>query len=270
MRIAFYGKGGIGKSTVSSNLSACFAVAGKKVLQIGCDPKHDSTILISNEPYDTVLELACKDTDLEINDIIHHGKYGIDCVEIGGPTPGVGCAGRGIIRGIETIERIGVLEREYDIIIYDILGDVVCGGFFEPLKGNKVDEMYIVTSGEFNSLFAANNICAGFINCDINSRGIKLGGIIGNLRGIRNEEKIIREFCRKINVNLIELIPRDNKIEESTFVGTPMIEKFPEEKVTELYKNLAKKILCKKENLQSPKPLALSELRELVYKLKNY
>ena len=143
MRIAIYGKGGIGKSTIASNVAASFALMGNKVLQIGCDPKHDSTILVSRFEYPTVLDLLCETSNITAEDVIHIGKYGIDCIEIGGPAPGVGCAGRGIIRGIEVIEKLGILDRDYDMVIYDILGDVVCGGFFVALaKGDVYEKIF--------------------------------------------------------------------------------------------------------------------------------
>ena len=268
MKIAIYGKGGIGKSTVASNVSACLAKQGKRVLQIGCDPKHDSTILISNSEHSTVLDMLRNTASLCTDDVIHHGKYGIDCIEIGGPAPGVGCAGRGIIRGIEVVERLGILRDPYDMVIYDILGDVVCGGFFEPIKNRKAEVMYVVTSGEFNSLFAANNLCAGYVNCDLKSMGLKFGGIIGNMRGMDNEEKIISRFCEMLGVNLVALIPRNEQIENSTFSGIPVVEMYPDSQISTIYQNIAQNIFSGPSTDITPTPVDLEQLRALYRSLK--
>lgn len=265
MRIALYGKGGIGKSTIASNISACFARRGMRVLQIGCDPKHDSTMLLSNGEYETVLDVLCQKSlsELSIHDIVHRGKFGIDCIEIGGPKPGVGCAGRGIIKGIDTIERLGILENDYDVIIFDILGDVVCGGFFEPLKGKKVDAMCIVTSGEFNSLFAANNLCAGYLNSGVFQKGVKLRGIIGNLRGLEKEDQIIQNFCNKLNVELISTVPRSSLIEHCTFEGVTVAEKYSDSQIASVYENIVHCLLSTDNKFSFPKPLPLEQLRSL-------
>ena len=267
MKVAIYGKGGIGKSTIASNVAASFALQGNKVLQIGCDPKHDSTILISRFEYPTVLDLLYANENLALEDVVHKGKYGIDCVEIGGPAPGVGCAGRGIIRGIEVIEQLGVLRQNYNMVIYDILGDVVCGGFFEPIKNKKADVMYVVTSGEFNSLFAANNLCAGYINCGLEAKGLKFGGIIGNMRGLANEEKIISEFCKMVETELIAVIPRDNEIENCTFLGI-VVAKYPNSRISGIYQNLARRMGADIDTVKSPSAVSLTKLRNLIHALK--
>ena len=225
MNIAIYGKGGIGKSTIASCVSVFLATKGKKVLQVGCDPKHDSTlILLGKKRIKTIIEAIDSDDCLE-DDIVVEGVHGIDCVEIGGPMPGVECAGRGIITGLSRLEEIKKYKsRNYDHIIYDVLGDVVCGGFFEPLKRKKVDKMYIVTSGEFNSIFAANNLCKGYCNCNLANKQIVLAGVIGNCRGIPNEEQIISEFCKRVNIPLVSIIPRNHVIEECTIAGSCVID----------------------------------------------
>lgn len=266
MKIAIYGKGGIGKSTISSNISAYIAKQNKKVLQIGCDPKHDSTLLLLKDTLPTVLETITQKEEDSIcaNDLFQTGKYEIDCIEIGGPMPGVGCAGRGIIKGLEVINSFNLLdENKYDLITFDVLGDVVCGGFFEPLKKDRVDEIYIVTSGEFNSLFAANNICRGYLNCRLNNRGIKLAGIIGNYRGIENEQNIVRQFCIKLNVKLITEISRDNQIEESTAKGEVFVEVFQNSDSSTKIGKICDYLFQEKE-LTLPTPISLQELRELI------
>lgn len=260
MRIAIYGKGGIGKSTIVSNLSALIGARNNSVLQVGCDPKHDSTLLLLQEEATTVLSSYLNHISEE--SIVKKGYNGVDCIEIGGPSPGVGCAGRGIIKGLEIIKQLGVLDKAYNYVFYDILGDVVCGGFFEPLKGGFVDRMYIVSSGEFNSLFAANNLCRGYRNCGLGERGIVLGGVIGNCRGIENEELLLDEFCKRINVPLVTLIPRDNRIEKSTFYRKPLIST----QDTDLlgpFKKIVESIEDGAYGTKSPNYLELSELREL-------
>lgn len=264
-QIAIYGKGGIGKSTISSNISVRMAQKGCRVLQIGCDPKHDSTLLLLNNPIDTVLDVVTSRTDYSSTDFLKEGVLGVGCIEIGGPAPGVGCAGRGIIRGIEAIEECGVLDdQKYDLVIYDVLGDVVCGGFFEPLKKNRVNEIYIVTSGEFNSLFAANNICKGYLNCRLAEKGIVLAGVIGNYRNVNRESEIVKEFCSEVNLRLIAEISRDAHIESSTALGVPFVRAFPNIDSTNKIDVICQYVFMgKKENLV-PKPLSLEGIRSII------
>lgn len=261
MRIAIYGKGGIGKSTITSNISSMLGKNGNSILQIGCDPKHDSTLLLLNKEANTVLS-AINNLQISKDLLVESGFNNVDCVEIGGPAPGVGCAGRGIIKGLEIIKRAGVLEKNYDYIFYDILGDVVCGGFFEPLKGNYVDKMYIVSSGEFNSLFAANNLCKGYVNCKLGEKNVVLGGIIGNCRGIEMEEQLLKEYCKKINVPLVAMIPRDNRIEKSTFKRIPIAS--TEYKDLQVhFEKIIESIKNPNAGTTTPSFLDLNELREL-------
>ena len=239
-RLAIFGKGGIGKSTVSSNLSAVLALLGNRVLQIGCDPKHDSTLLLTGKPIVPILMIDEHDLDDEKDDWVHKGIYGVSCVEIGGPEPGIGCAGRGILRGIEILDGAGLFEESYDVVLFDVLGDVVCGGFFAPLKQH-ADEMYIVTSGEFNSLFAANNLCRGYMN---NALGdVVFGGIIGNCRGNPNEIKIIEQFCECTGAPLLGIVPKDAFIEQCTFECIPLIAKAPHHPATRIMRQIAGRIL---------------------------
>lgn len=263
MNIAFYGKGGIGKSTISANISTAFALKGKTVIQIGCDPKHDSTLTLLPPGQKIKTVIQSMDTDTPEDQIIVDGKHGIKCVEIGGPDPGLGCAGRGIITGMNVLEQMDRFRGEnFDCVIYDILGDVVCGGFFEPLKRKKVEEMYIVTSGEFNSLFAANNLCRGYTNCRLQERGIKLAGIIGNCRGIPHEREIIETFCRAVGVKLIALIPRDNRIEDCTIRCEAISDRYPGTNLTDILEEICIFIESKKDFCK-PVPLELEQLRYL-------
>ena len=179
--IAIYGKGGIGKSTLSSNISAALSMAGKKVLQIGCDPKHDSTrLLMGGKRITTVLDyIKCVNpTDYKTEDILTCGFCGTGCIEAGGPTPGVGCAGRGIITAFELIDKLHIKEQ-YDTIVYDVLGDVVCGGFAVPIRREYADTVFLVTSGEYMSIYAANNILRGIKNYDGQER--RVAGILLSL-----------------------------------------------------------------------------------------
>ena len=201
-RIAVYGKGGIGKSTISSNLTAALSEKGKRVLQIGCDPKHDSTrLLTSGKELQTVLEYLrdTEEEDRELGDIVGTGYKGCLCVESGGPEPGIGCAGRGIISAFDLIEELGINDIELDIVLYDVLGDVVCGGFAVPLRNNYADLVYVVTSGEFMAIYAANNILRGTANYDPG----KIGGIIFNSRGDEEEKERVKRFSSAVGIPII-------------------------------------------------------------------
>ncbi len=180
-KIAIYGKGGIGKSTIVSNIAAAHS-EDKNVLVIGCDPKSDTTRTLVGERIPTILDTLKNKKDASIDDILFQGYGDVKCVESGGPEPGVGCAGRGVIVAMNLLDRLNVFSDDLDLIIYDVLGDVVCGGFAVPLRENFADEVYIVTSGEYMALYAANNICKG-----IKKLKGSFGGIICNCRGIENE-----------------------------------------------------------------------------------
>lgn len=160
-KIAIYGKGGIGKSTVTGNLAVAFAQTGYRVLQIGCDPKADSTMNIVGEQGIEPVMVVLRGGNIHpaLEDICKVGFAGVYCVEAGGPIPGMGCAGRGIITTFELLEELEAFEKiNPDIVLFDVLGDVVCGGFAAPIRENYADEVIIVTSGEKMSLYAAGNI----------------------------------------------------------------------------------------------------------------
>jgi len=204
--IAIYGKGGIGKSTIVSNLAASYS-PDKKVLVIGCDPKADTTRTLVGQRIPTILDILKEKKSAQEEDVLFSGYGGVMCVESGGPEPGVGCAGRGVIVAMKLLENLEVLNQDPDVIIYDVLGDVVCGGFAVPLREDYADEVYIVTSGEYMALYAANNISKGIKKLKGN-----LGGIICNCRGISREVEIVEEFARRIGTRVIGVIPRSELV----------------------------------------------------------
>jgi nitrogenase iron protein len=262
-KIAIYGKGGIGKSTISCNISAILAYSGKKILQIGCDPKHDSTFLLTNSSENNILEKLRNGETINKNAILTIGKYNVHCIELGGPKPGVGCAGRGIIKGLQILNECSVFDNNYDLVIYDVLGDVVCGGFFEPLQNDRSDEMYIVTSGELNSLFAANNLCWGFINNAEQYANVRLKGIIGNCRGIKNEEQILKAFSDRIGIPLVSLIPQDSRFSVCSDKNLTIIEAYPESNIFDIFFKLSENIIISSEITYDIKPFEFDQLKEL-------
>lgn len=259
-KIAVYGKGGIGKSTVSSNLTASLSDLGYKVLQIGCDPKHDSTSSLVNGVQTTVLDYLKETTpeNRDLNDIMISGYKGCACVEAGGPEPGVGCAGRGIISAFDLLSSLGADNIDRDITIYDVLGDVVCGGFAVPLRKGYADTVYIVTSGEFMSLYAANNILRGTSNYDPN----RIGGIIFNCKGDADEDSRVKEFSDAVGIPIICKIPRSPLFFEAEKAGKTVVELFPDSDIAQTFRDLAHKVLEGKRF--NAKYLSESELEKLV------
>ncbi|MBP3886973.1 MAG: AAA family ATPase [Cellulosilyticum sp.] len=244
-KIAIYGKGGIGKSTTTSNLTAALVAKGYKVMQIGCDPKADSTKnLLGGEELVTVLDaIKEKGNDVELEDIVKVGYNGALCVEAGGPTPGIGCAGRGIITAFEKLEELDAYEiYKPDIIIYDVLGDVVCGGFAMPIRGGYAHDVFIVSSGEMMALYAASNISSAIKN--FGSRGYaKLGGIILNSRNVENEEEIVNKAAEEIGTKVVKKLPRDGHVQLAESQGKTVVDAFPESEMAKHYLELAEIIL---------------------------
>lgn len=252
VKIAIYGKGGIGKSTTASNLSASLAQRGLCVMQIGCDPKADSTqMLCGREHMPTVLDVIReKGSDVGLDDIVVRGKSGVYCVEAGGPTPGIGCVGRGIITAFDCLEKLNAYETFCpDVVLYDVLGDVVCGGFAMPLRGGYADHVFVVTSGEKMSLYAAANIAAAVEG--FRDRGYaRLSGLIFNERRIPNEEETVAAFAQEHDTRVIQKIPRHDDVQRAEERGTTVVEAFPESTVTIAYRSLAERILdiCSEED----------------------
>ena len=265
---AIYGKGGIGKSTTTQNLVAGLAAEGKKVMIVGCDPKADSTRLILHaKAQSTIMQMAADAgtvEDLELEDVLKVGYGGIRCVESGGPEPGVGCAGRGVITAINFLEEEGAYEEDLDFVFYDVLGDVVCGGFAMPIREGKAQEIYIVASGEMMALYAANNICKG-IKKYANTGGVRLGGIICNSRNVDREKEFLEEFTASIGTQMIHFVPRDNIVQKAEFNKKTVTEYDDSQNQAKEYSELAEKII-NNQNFVIPQPLSMDQLEAMVVK----
>ena len=265
-KIAIYGKGGIGKSTTTQNTVAGLAEMGKKVMVVGCDPKADSTrLLLGGLAQKTVLDtLREEGEDIDLDDIVKPGYGGTRCVESGGPEPGVGCAGRGIITSITMLEQLGAYNdaHKLDYAFYDVLGDVVCGGFAMPIRDGKAQEIYIVVSGEMMAMYAANNICKGIVKY-ADTGGVRLGGLICNSRKVDNEKEMIMQFAKQLGTQMIHFVPRDNMVQRAEINRKTVIDFEPSHPQADEYRTLANNI----ENNQMfviPKPLEIEQLEKLL------
>lgn len=265
-KIAIYGKGGIGKSTTTQNTVAGLAEMGRKVMVVGCDPKADSTrLLLGGLSQNTVLDtLREEGEDVELSDIRKEGFKGTVCVESGGPEPGVGCAGRGIITSINMLEQLGAYadSEKLDYAFYDVLGDVVCGGFAMPIREGKAQEIYIVVSGEMMAMYAANNICKGIVKF-AEAGGVRLGGLICNSRNVDNEREMIEALAVSLGTQMIHFVPRENLVQRAEINRKTVIDYAPDHPQADEYRALAKKIEENKMHVV-PKPIAIEELEHLL------
>ena len=245
LKVAIYGKGGIGKSTITSNLAAAFAAMGKKVIQIGCDPKADSTInLLGGEPLRPVMNYMREEDEEpeELSDIAKEGYGGVLCIETGGPTPGLGCAGRGIIATFQLLEDLQLFETyKPDVVLYDVLGDVVCGGFSMPMRKGYADKVFIITSGENMAIHAGDNIAMAVEK--FKNRGYaSLGGIILNRRNVAREEEKVNELADDFQTQVVGTLSHNGLVTEAEEKKETVMECFPDSEMAEEYRKLAEAI----------------------------
>ncbi|MDR3288684.1 MAG: nitrogenase iron protein [Peptococcaceae bacterium] len=267
-KLAFYGKGGIGKSTTQQNTAAAMAYFYDKNIFIhGCDPKADSTrLILGGKPQETLMDVLREEGAEKVtNDkVIKTGYKDIRCVESGGPEPGVGCAGRGVITAIDLMETNGAYTDDLDFVFFDVLGDVVCGGFAMPIREGKAQEVYIVASGEMMAIYAANNICKGLLKYAEQS-GVRLGGLICNSRNVDREREFLEEYTSAIGTQMIHFVPRDNIVQKAEFNKKTVVEYDPEENQAHEYAELARKIM-ENQHFVIPQPLTMDQLEAMVVK----
>ncbi|PKM81963.1 MAG: nitrogenase iron protein [Firmicutes bacterium HGW-Firmicutes-14] len=263
-QVAIYGKGGIGKSTTTQNTVAALVEMGKHVMVVGCDPKADSTrLLLHGLNQKTVLDtLRDEGEDIDLEDIMRDGYGGTKCVESGGPEPGVGCAGRGIITSINMLESLGAYTEDLNYVFYDVLGDVVCGGFAMPIREGKAQEIYIVASGEMMALYAANNISKGIRKYALTG-GVRLGGIICNSRNVDNELDLLTAFARELGSQLIHFVPRDNMVQRAEINKKTVIDFDPSQPQADEYRTLARN-MDNNDMFIIPEPMTQERLEEML------
>ncbi|MBI2876450.1 MAG: hypothetical protein HYY20_06175 [Candidatus Tectomicrobia bacterium] len=267
-QIALYGKGGIGKSTIASNLSVALADLGEKVFQIGCSPKIDSTAFLNGgeivQP--DILEQTRRKGDAKehLMACIQRGYRGILCAETGGPEPAVGCAGYGVKLALDLLrEHDLIAELGATFVIYDVIGDVVCGGFAQPMRSGYAREIYLVTSGEMLSLYSANNICGAVRAMSEEGADVQVGGIINNMRGVVQERELVEEFGRMVGAPVLAYIPRSPIVQEAEGEGGTVLEKRPDSPQAEVYRELARALLEARETVL-PTPVELEEILALI------
>ena len=267
-KIAIYGKGGIGKSTTTQNTAAAMAhFHGKKIFIHGCDPKADSTrLILGGKPQESLMDTlrAVGAEKVTLDKVVKKGFHDILCVESGGPEPGVGCAGRGVITAIDLMENQGAYTDDLEFVFFDVLGDVVCGGFAMPIRDGKAQEVYIVASGEMMAIYAANNICKGLLKYAKQS-GVRLGGIICNSRNVDREKEFLEEFTASIGTQMIHFVPRDNIVQKAEFNKKTVTEYDDSQNQAKEYSALAEKII-NNQNFVIPQPLSMDQLEAMVVK----
>ncbi len=268
-QIAIYGKGGIGKSTISNNLCMALREQGLRVMQVGCDPKRDSTrSLIQGRLIPTVLEtyrehlrMGRDKYAIALEDIVFEGSQGVLCVEAGGPEPGVGCAGRGVLTAINILRDLKAFDTYgVDVVVYDVLGDVVCGGFAQPIREGYAREIYLLCSGAFMSLYAANNIAKGIHR--LARRGeTGLAGVICNSSGDEQfEKRVLSEFAQTLGSKLVHFVPRSPVIQACEVESRTVLEHSPQSEEAEVFRGLAKQVM---DNDRPVIPTPVEELSEL-------
>jgi len=280
-QIAFFGKGGIGKSTIASNIAAALRDKGLKVMMIGCDPKSDCTRnLRGGREISTISEVLRKrlQEKLEIDefiygkeirpeDVVFEGYKGILCAEAGGPEPGIGCAGRGIVVAVDLLKRSGIFDQyKPDVVIYDILGDIVCGGFGMNLRKGMADQAIIVTSADYLSIYAANNILKGILRY-AERGGTRLGGFIYNVRGTIDDLELVKNFVKKAGSKIIGTVPSSEKIVESEIYGQTVVERYPDSDIAKRFRKIAEEILENRDTVK-PNPLSAEELSSLAKRIR--
>ena len=255
--VAIYGKGGIGKSCTASNVAAACAEKGLRVLMVGCDPKSDSTITLVGRRIPTMMDLIRAGGEIDEEDVVFDGYGGVKCIEVGGPEPGVGCAGRGIIVAIEFLRKVSKVLEEIDLTLYDVPGDIVCGGFSAPIRKGLVTEAYIITSGEYMPIYAANNICRG-----LKRLNTPLAGVICNSREASGEREIVEKFARELGSEMVAFIPKDPLVQRCERRGVSVIEGAPDSDIASVYRKLAEHVAGDSEP-RHPVPIDDERLREL-------
>lgn len=267
-KVAFYGKGGIGKSTTSSNVSAAISHMGHKVLQVGCDPKRDSIATLCGNLMPTILDQAKANPRMNaalLDQVLFTGYNGVLGMESGGPSPGTGCAGKGVFMALQLLEQFQVIKRyEVTFVLFDVLGDVVCGGFAQPMRAGFAREIYLITCGEILTLYQVNNIARAVSK--LQSAGAKIGiaGLINNMRGVPHEREIVDEFGREIGLPVIEHIPRSRLVQEAENQGKTVIEAMPDSSQANVYRSLATKVLSSRETFV-PGTVNMRRIKEIVH-----
>lgn len=261
-QIAIYGKGGIGKSTTTSNISAALVEAGYRVMQFGCDPKADSTNTLRGGDYiPSVLDLLRKNARVDAHEAVFEGFGGVYCVEAGGPAPGVGCAGRGIITAVELLQQQNIFEElDLDYVIFDVLGDVVCGGFAVPIRTGIAEHVFTISSSDFMAIYAANNLFKG-IQKYSNAGGALLGGVIANSINTDFHRDIIDDFVERTQTQVVQYVPRSLTVTQAELQGKTTIEAAPDSEQADIYRELARSIAAHTDS-KVPTPLSTEDLRD--------
>lgn len=274
-KIAIYGKAGIGKSITASNLTAALSHMGERVMQVGCDPKRDSVALLCHRLVPTVLEKMSGEesgaetiTDEILEEVIFRGYNDTVCCESGGPRPGIGCAGRGVMVALQLLEQHNIFNR-YGITfaVFDILGDVVCGGFAQPMRSGYAREIYIVTNGEPLSLFITNNILRAVKSLSSQGYDVGIAGLILNERNVPHEAKIVQEFAKRVGVPLTLSIPRSLKVQQAEAMSQTVVEAFPDSDQARIYSELAKRVI---DNPYIYVPEPMGSMDEILENIKMY